>query len=176
MSINGIQPTSTPNKVLTTSATTAQTTTPPTTVQASSTSSTSTKVADLCDSGDDKQAVYAQQLSRWMIKSPGAMLFMGKNSFMRSVTSFLTGVPKDTLKEFAYRADLMRVPGMSADMVKVIRNPLVVQMSDIKGPGDLGRSGLADIVSFVRLIGLGKDLGEVSSVIEKARTMENTVS
>ncbi|HBN08273.1 MAG TPA: hypothetical protein DD435_06405 [Cyanobacteria bacterium UBA8530] len=133
-------------------------------------------INDLIDAGDDKQAVYAQQMKRWFMGSPSTVLFMNASPFMRSISSFLTGVPKEDLKEFAYRADLMRVPGMSPDVVRTIRNPLLKDMINIKGPGDLGSSSIGDILRFATMLGAGGDLASASAVMERARGMQNKVS
>lgn len=136
----------------------------------------STSIDQLIDAYDDTQKVYAQQMKRWFQSSPGMVLFMNASPFMRSISSFLTGVPKEALKEFAYRADLMRVPGMDAATVRTLRNPIVRNFADIKGPADLGNSSIGSIINLLSMLGAGGDVSKANQVIQAARGMQNRVS
>ncbi|MEB3237777.1 MAG: DUF4332 domain-containing protein [Candidatus Sericytochromatia bacterium] len=74
------------------------------------------------------------------IKGPGAMRFWGGGPIRRFFTSLLTGVPKESLRQYAQMADLMRVPGTKADYARIlhavgITNP--VQLAQYGG-SDLG--------------------------------------
>lgn len=136
----------------------------------------SASIDQLIDAYDDTQKVYAQQMKRWFQSSPGMILFMNASPFMRSISSWLTGVPKEALKEFAYRADLMRVPGMDAATVRTLRNPIVRNFADIKGPADLGNSSIGSIINLLSMLGAGGDISKANQVIQSARGMQNRVS
>jgi hypothetical protein len=74
------------------------------------------------------------------IKGPGAMRFWGGGPIRRFITSLLTGVPKENLRQYAQMADLMRVPGTKADYARImhavgITNP--IQLAQYGG-NDLG--------------------------------------
>ncbi|MEB3298184.1 MAG: DUF4332 domain-containing protein [Candidatus Sericytochromatia bacterium] len=74
------------------------------------------------------------------IKGPGAMRFWGGGPIRRFITSVLTGVPRENLRQYAQMADLMRVPGTKADYARIlhavgITNP--VQLAQYGG-SDLG--------------------------------------
>lgn len=73
-----------------------------------------------------KTAIYdhpydAYKLERFPI-SMGGPRFWGGGGIRRAIASFITGVPADRLKNYAVRAEFMKVPGMSADHARLLQS------------------------------------------------------
>lgn len=72
-----------------------------------------------------KTAIYdhpydAHKLERFPI-SLGGPRFWGGGGIRRAIASFITGVPADRLKNYAVRAEFMKIPGMQPDHARLFQ-------------------------------------------------------
>lgn len=87
---------------------------------------------------------HQSRLFRFGIDSPGKLRFWGGGPIRRFFSSMFTGIPNNVMKAYAQEADLMRIPGTTADAARLLYEV------GIRSPLELGQYAGDDIGSKIQ--------------------------